>query len=120
MSLISHRLSGRDQAILIVEAPPELHHDCAEPLRATVTRHLPNRDDAALILDMSSVVLVSSIGVATLLQIHEFCHDRGAALIIAGAPTRHVNFLRMLKLDRKFEFADSVEDAMDRLNRSVE
>jgi anti-anti-sigma factor len=112
---IRHRLTGRDGSVLVVAVPRELNHESAEPLRAAVLRALPNRDGAAVVLDLSDVALVTSIGIAALLQVQEFCRDRAAGLILAHIPPRQLAFLKMLKLDRKFEVAATVEDAVGQL-----
>ncbi len=112
---ISHKLAGADEAILVVAVPRELNHESAEPLRAAVMRSLPNRDNAGVILDMTEVGLVSSIGIAALLQVQEFCRDRGAGLVLASLPQRQLAFLKMLKLDRKFACEATVDGAIARL-----
>ncbi|MBL8745701.1 MAG: STAS domain-containing protein [Phycisphaerae bacterium] len=114
---ITHRLAGRDESILVVAVPRELNHESAEPLRAAVMRSLPNRDGAGVILDMTEVGLVSSIGIAALLQVQEFCRDRGAGLVLASVPQRQQAFLKMLKLDRKFACEAAVETAISRLQQ---
>ncbi len=108
----AHHFAGRDGEALVVVCPPELTHDSGEALLRTVKRHLPNRDHARCILDMSGVGLISSIGITVLLQADEHCTDRGARLLIAGLPERQRQFLRMLKLDARFTFRDTVEDAL--------
>lgn len=105
------QLGGRDETVLIVRAPRELGHEAADELRLTVARHLPNRDGAGVVLDMADVVLISSIGIAALLQTQELCEDREAAMVIANMPAEQMGLLEMLRLDRKFTMFDSVEDA---------
>lgn len=105
-------LSGHDGEVLVVRLPRDLTHESAESLRQTVARRLPNREDAGVVLAMAAVELISSIGIAALLQVRELCEDRRAPLILAAMPDRQVGFLRMLKLDRKFAFAPTVDDAV--------
>lgn len=112
---IHHQLAGPDGAALVVRVPRELSHDSAEPLRSTVMRHLPNREGAGLVLDMADVGLISSIGIAALLQVQEFCRDRRAPCILASLPARQIAFLRMLKLDRKFDLSPDVEAGVTRV-----
>lgn len=109
-----------DDAIFIIESPREIAHESADELRLTVERRLPDRDDAALVLDVSGVRLISSIGVAALLQIREFCRDRGAPLVLSGLPAGQREFLEMLQLGDKFDLADDFERAVDKLRgRSI-
>lgn len=112
---ISHNLAGPDESVLLVQVPRELNHESAEPLRAAVMRGLPNRDGAGVVLDMEAVGMVSSIGIAALLQIQEFCRDRRAGLVLARVPQRQLAFLKMLKLDRKFAIEPSTDAALTRL-----
>lgn len=116
MTEVPHHLAGADGNVLVVRAPAELNHDSAEPIRQCVARALPNRDGAGCVLDLADVVLITSIGIASLLQVQEFCRDRAAPLLLAAVPARQMNFLRMLKLDRKFEFSPSVDEAVARLD----
>ncbi len=108
-------LTGPDDAILLVRVPRLLTHESAEPLRDAVVQGLPKRDGAGVLLDMADVELISSIGVAALLQVFEHCRDQAAVVIIAGLPARQRDFLRMLKIDAKFRFAPTIEDAITEL-----
>lgn len=107
-----HRLGGQDGEVLIVDIPGELTHKSADDLRQTVARRLPNRDGAGVVIDMSGVQLITSIGIAALLQVQEICRDRDARMLLAGLSDRLRAFLKMLKLDRRFESAGSVDDAL--------
>ncbi len=117
MEDIRHTHFGQDGAVLVVAAPPQIGHDTAEPLVEHVRTHLPNREGAGVVLDLFGVALISSIGIASLLQIRELCADRGAPLVLARVPEAQQRFMRMLKLDRKFEFAPSVEEAVGAIER---
>lgn len=112
MQAPAHHFAGRDGEALVIVCPPEITHDSGEALLRAVKRHLPNRDHARCILDMSAVGLISSIGITVLLQADEHCADRAAKFLIAALPERQRQFLRMLKLDAKFTFADTVENAL--------
>lgn len=112
MSDILTRLDGRDQGVLIVRLPERLTHDNAGSVRLAVERGLPNRDGAGLVLDMGDVSLITSLGVATLLQIQEFCRDRGTPMRVAGLTPRLRSFFEMLGLEDNFDLSESVEDAV--------
>lgn len=114
----THEHGGPDGSVLVVHLPPDLNHETVEPLRALVARYLPNRDGAGVVLDLGQVRLITSIGVAALLQIDEFCRDRGASLVLAAASSVQQGFLRMLKLERKFIQAATVEDAIRQAARA--
>ena len=113
---VAASLTGPDDAILLVRVPRLLTHESVEPLRDVVAHRLPNRDRAGVVLDMGEVELISSIGIAALLQVFEHCRDRGAAIRIAALPTRQLEFLRMLKIDTKFRYEPTVESAVAALS----
>lgn len=110
------QLDGPDGAILVVTMPVLLDHDSAETLLDAIHGKLPQRDDAAAVLDMTEIRMISSIGIAALLQVRELCQDRGAGLVLASVPEQQLEFLRLLRLDRTFEVVASVADAIARLN----
>lgn len=113
MQDISYSLTGPEEQVLLVVAPRELGHEVADALRDAVVRHLPNRDGAGVVLDMQSVAMISSIGIAALLQIAEACKDRQAKLVLAALSDRQLGFLKMLRLDRKFSTSPSVDAGID-------
>lgn len=112
---LDFELVGRDREVLLVRTPRDLTHEVADALRECVIRHIPPRDDAGVILDMAAVTIISSIGIAALLQIAEACKDRAAPLYLAALPDRQLKFLQMLKLDRKFPMVPSIDDALHAL-----
>lgn len=118
MQDITHRLAGPDEQVLVVSVPRELGHEAADALRDCVVRNLPNRDGAGAVLDMQNVAMISSIGIAALLQIAEACKDRQAGLVLAALSDRQMGFLKMLRLDRKFTFAPLLDDAVASLARA--
>lgn len=116
---IAHTLAGPDEQFLLVTVPKELGHEAADAVRDCVVRHIPNRDGTGVILDMQAVAMISSIGIAALLQIAEACKDRQATLLLAALSDRQAGFLKMLRLDRKFTTAPSVDDAVATLTNAV-
>ncbi len=98
--------------MLVVRVPRDLNHEWADPLRLCVARNVPDRDGAGVVLDMSSVEMISSIGIAALLQVQEMCKDRQARLLLAGMPQAQARLLSMLKLDRRFSQSPTVDDAV--------
>lgn len=92
--------------------PEHLDHTSSDELASVVTLHLPKQDGAGVILDCTAIELISSIGIAALLQVRERCLDAEAGLCLANLPQRQVEFLGMLRLDEKFDFAESIDDAL--------
>ena len=62
--------------------------------------------------EICAVSMISSIGIAALLQIAETCKDRQARLILAALSDRQLGFLKMLRLDRKFTAIANLDDAI--------
>lgn len=102
---------------MLVRLPVDLNHDTAEPLRRTVIDHWPDRDDAALVLDFASTTLITSIGIAAILQVEEFCKDRAAPMAMAAVSPSIASFLKMLRLDRRFTQEPTAEAAIDRFSQ---
>ncbi|MCA9294146.1 MAG: STAS domain-containing protein [Phycisphaerales bacterium] len=106
------RLAGSLEQVLVVEAPEALDHTAAGPMRQAVEQDLADRDDAAVVLDLSQVELITSIGIAALLEIREFCADRDAPLVLAGLGDEPRSMLALLRLEGKFQYAASVDEAV--------
>lgn len=117
MDAIRHDLGGQDDEVLIVRAPGVVNHANADLLRETVRNRLPDRDDAAVVLDFTEVELITSIGIAALLQIKELCDDVHAPMVLAGVTGPVATMLRLLKLGDHFANARTLEDALDEIER---
>ncbi len=118
MSSHSHHFAGQDQNILVFRLPDRLNHITAEGVTDTACRKLPNRDDAALVLDCTEVELITSIGIASLLQIAEHCNDVRAPLVLANLSESLRSMLDMVKLLAKFKIADDVDEALVLIERA--
>lgn len=112
MEEFAHRFAGPDGGTLVFSLPQSVNHISADPIRQAVSRLLPNRDDAALILDCADVTLITSIGITALLQIQERCRDAGAPMALAAMTSPIRRMLTMLKLDQQFNLAPTVDDAL--------
>ena len=109
---ILHRIDGPDGRALVLQVPSVLNHENADSLLESAERWLPNRDDASAILDFASVTLISTIGIAALLQIEDLCRQRGASFALAAVPSRHLALLKMLHLGDRFRTFATVEDGL--------
>ncbi len=112
MTDLEHSFEGSDGQVLVVRLPGEIDHSTAETITGEFSRLLPDRTDAAAVLDFSEVDLVSSIGITALLQVRERCLDAGVPLALAGVPAKLTEFFAMLRLDSKFQFEPDVAGAM--------
>lgn len=120
MSSITHQFGGQDGSILVVRLPPAINHVTADPLRRDVERLLPNRDDAGLVLDAADVTLITSIGIAALLQIEDRCKSLGAPIVVVALTQPIRSMLGLLRLDTRFVEADTIEDAVASIERSLD
>ncbi len=112
VSEINAQLAGEADQILVIAVPSKLTDEVAGPIRACADQRLPNSDGAALVLDCRGLELVNSIGITCLLQIQDRCAGQGARFLLAGLPPAIRRFLATLKLDERFDQAESVEDAI--------
>jgi len=96
----------------IIRIPSRLSHESAEALKRTAERCFALHAVERLILDLSLVEVVTSIGITSLLEARQLAADVGAGMILAGLPGRHREFFRLLRVEGLFQFADSVEVAL--------
>ncbi len=106
------KLAGQAEAILVIALPRALNHETADGLRGCVEAYLPHHDEAGLVLDASGVEMISSIGVAVLLQAQDIASQRGAPMCIASLSEAQCSFLRMLSLGDRFPNQESVDEAI--------
>jgi anti-anti-sigma factor len=118
MSTHEHHFAGQDKNILVFRLPDRLNHITAEGVTDTACRKLPNRDDAGLVLDCTEVELITSIGIASLLQISEHCNDVRAPLVLANLSESLRSMLDMVKLLAKFKITDDVDEALMLIERA--
>lgn len=116
VSLIHSRIVGLSSTILVVHLPAQLVDETASLVRETVTSRLPNADGAGLILDLSEVELINSIGITCLLQAQDHCRRQGAQLFIAALSPSILTFLTQLKLAKRFPTVATVEEAVAQLD----
>lgn len=112
MSEISYRLEGADRAVLVVVLPPRVVDDTADALLELVERRLPDVGGAGVLLDLSAVEMMNSIGITALLQVQDHCRRRGAGMGLAAMSGPIARFLSQLKLDKRFPVFGSIEDGI--------
>lgn len=111
-------LAGPAEAVLVVDLPPALNHETADALRGCVEAYLPHHDEAGLVLDASGVEMISSVGVAVLLQVQDIAAQREALMCLAGLAESQCAFLRMLSLGERFTTRGTLEEAIAHVARS--
>jgi len=103
---------GPDERTHVVRVPSRLTHETAILLRRTVEQAFALHSVSLVILDLSLVEVVSSIGVTALLEVNQIVVDAKAKLVLAGFRDEHRSFFTLLRVDRLFQFSASVEDAV--------
>lgn len=101
-------MAGEAGAVLVVALPQDLNHITSDMVRSCVEARLPEHDEAGVVLDASLLSLITSIGVAALLQIEELTRLRKVPLCITGLQGEGLKFLRMLCLDDRFPRQETV------------
>jgi anti-anti-sigma factor len=112
MDGIEHERVGRDDAALLVRPRGPIGQSAVAELTACVERWAPAVDGGGVVIDFGEVAYVSSVGVATLLQILDQCRERGLWLRLVRLRPEHETLLAMLELDARFETAPTLEDAL--------
>ena len=65
-----------------------------------------------VVIDLSKVNFISSMGLSTLVYAHRQCHQQGDILSLAGVQTAVEKVLKTTQLDQLFDMFDSVEAAI--------
>ena len=65
-----------------------------------------------VVIELSKVMLLPSMALGLLVQISNKCKSRDQRLKLAGVPPQVRQVFAITRLDRVFQFADSVEAAM--------
>src|SRR5262249_38222588 len=110
MATVRSELRGQSETILVVSLPTVLGDEAAVPIRDEVRAKLSNSDGAGVVLDCREVELINSIGITCLLQVQDDCRRRRASFTLAAVPPSIVTFLTRLKLDKRFQRFESVEE----------
>ena len=112
MSQLGSRIAGADGNILVIHLPTRFTDEWIAHIRHEVESRLPPIDGAALVLDFSAVTLVNSLGITCLLNLEERCRLAGASMALAGVRPVTLEFLKRVKLDRRFLQLATVDDAI--------
>lgn len=111
-SPLTSQTVGRDRAILLLRLPTMVTDEQVSLIREEVQTRLPRQTGAGLVLDCQGVELINSIGITCLLQVDEDCRKQQAKMLLAAVPASISQFLRQLKLDRKFRTVATVDEAV--------
>lgn len=68
-----------------------------------------------LVVDLSEVRILPSMGIGVLLEIHKKLAEAGRQMIIAGAQNPVRDVFRLTRVDQVLELSDSLEEAVQRV-----
>jgi anti-anti-sigma factor len=77
-------------------------------------------DLRALILDLSNVEYIDSLGLGSLLLAHRQMKDYGIPIYMIGIQDMVLNMLKISRMADLFEFADTVDEAFERISQEHE
>lgn len=116
MSPLNSQIAGRDRNILVVRLPAMVTDEQVSVIQDEVRSRLPRMAGAGLVFDMGAVELINSIGITCILQVEEHCRKSSAAFLLAAVPPAIAQFLRQLKLDKRFQSRPTADDAVAALD----
>lgn len=116
MSHLGSRVTGADGNVLVIHLPPRFADEWINQIRREVEDRLPRIAGAGLVLDFTEVKLINSLGITCLLNLEERCKAQGAAMALGAVSPTTLDFLKRVKLDRKFTILPTVEDCVARFH----
>jgi len=103
---------NEETLVVVLEDDPELSEDMTEiTVRLRVT-------PCDVVLDLSSVTLITSSGIAKLLRLRKHQIECGRRVLVASPQDRVWGVLLATGLEAIFEFAATVSEALVRLESS--
>ena len=114
MSQFGSRISGPDGNVLVIHLPTRFTDEWLNHIRHEVETRLPPMQGAGLVLDFSAVTIINSLGITCMLNLDERCRLAGAKMVLAAVPPATMEFLRRVKLDKKFLTSATIEDGVAR------
>lgn len=77
-------------------------------------------DLKALVLDLTNVEYIDSLGLGSLLLAHRQMKDYGIPIYMVGIQEMVMNMLKISRMADLFEFTDTVEAALDEIEKQNE
>ncbi len=110
---LASELLGRDKEVLTLRLPSMVTDEQVSLIREEVRARMPRVAGAGLVLDFAAVELINSIGITCLLQLEEDCRRQKAVMLLCQVSGPISQFLRQLKLDKRFVLVRDVDTAVD-------
>lgn len=110
------RIQEHTDNTIIIELPPE--QDITEELEAVITmvRQHAERD---VVIDFTSVGIVTSAGLSRLLQLRKMMRDNGHSLVLRSVAPITQGIFSTVGFDELFEFCDGTEGVTALQEKSV-
>ncbi len=103
--------------VIVFELRGRLTLECFGRLKDRV-RDLVEQGGRRLVLDLSDVSYVDSIGVAELVRSHVIVGNQGGHLALAAMPAQITQLLRVTRLDQIFERFGTLAQAIEHVARA--
>jgi len=88
--------------VTVVELQGELDGDFAELFRSTITE-IVSKQKAGVVLDMSGVGFIDSLGLEQLLWAKDYCNENRCELRLAGLDENCRKIMEITRLEGEFE-----------------
>ena len=98
MSVLTTTGRPRSDAALVL--PQRLDASTVQDLRESVWLAVDSTPGSDVVLDVSQLVLVDSVGLGLLLSAHRACRSSGRRLVLADPPPRLLRLLAVTQLHR--------------------
>ena len=116
--MVPSKLNQTLPATMVVELSGEIdlatHEDVAADIQACLDHEPPS-----LVVDMSRVRFIDSLGLSILIQAYEKARQRAVDLRIVANTTQVTKPLRLTGLDQYLPLSSSMVDALNRLTAPV-
>jgi len=100
-----------DQGFGYIQLPARFDFACAGFYRTALAKLLVHAHAARVVLDMSELTYVDSVGLATLISWERFCKERATELVLEGCSKEIREELKLLGVYRLF----SVQEAAHKM-----
>jgi len=90
----------------------EITHEVSEALQREVTGAIAEKQGVSLILDLTRVTFLGSVGLTTLVILLKRLKEAGGRLIIAGLSGQRLRVMELTRMTRIFDLQPDLSHAM--------
>ncbi len=122
---VSNRINSSNIPVTVIQMPEgRLNAANAQSIAKQLTERLNDLElfkmlgdsPNAIVLDLSRLSFVDSIGIGTLISFAKRCGNQGWTLKLSGLQAQAKAAFEILELSQMFEFYDSVDEALEDVN----